>query len=121
MYTQVWTKYLPIIKILLKRAVNGEQFLDLNKPDFERAGIARKSGYKFLIEFSNGRVNNVISASPLAKNLASVLLEDKVVKETFQANDYTIGMNTKFKLNIKYFPKQTTEVEAKTDNEVVTE
>ena len=82
-----------------------EQTLDLNKPDFEKAGIARKSNHKFYIEFSNGRVNNVINSSALAKNLAAVLLEDKVVKETFTKSDYTIAMNTKFQLTIKHFAK----------------
>ncbi|MGB8193103.1 MAG: hypothetical protein WCF67_14340 [Chitinophagaceae bacterium] len=106
MYTQTWVKYLPVIKILIKRAVTSDQLLDLNRHDFEKAGIARKSNHKFSIEFSGGRVNNVISASALAKNLASVLLEDKVVKETFTQNDYTIAMNTKFQLSIKYFSKQ---------------
>ena len=105
MYTQAWTKYLPVIKILLKRAVAGEQSLDLNRSDFEKAGIARKSSHKFHIEFSNGRVNNVISSSALAKNLALVLLEDKVVKETFVQSDYAIGMSTKFQLSIKHLPK----------------
>lgn len=105
MYTKAWTKYLPIIKILLKRAANAEQTLDLNKPDFEKAGIARKSNHKFSLEFSNGRVNNGINSTPLAKNLALVLLEDKTVKETFTKDDYVIAMNTKFQLSIKQLPK----------------
>ncbi|HEY0680464.1 MAG TPA: hypothetical protein VGD17_19415 [Chitinophagaceae bacterium] len=119
MYTQVWMKYLPVIKILLKRSLTSDQLLDLNRPDFERAGIARKSAHKFHIEFSNGRVNNVISASALAKNLAGVLLEDKVVKETFTLNDYTISMNTKFQLSIKYIAKQPVEEEVKQPEELV--
>lgn len=119
MYTQAWMKYLPVIKILLKRAGTGEQLLDLNKPDFERAGIARKASHKFNIEFSNGRVNNVISSSALAKNLAVVLLEDKVVKETFMQNDYTITMNPKFQLNIKQIPKAPVESEEKANAEAV--
>jgi hypothetical protein len=98
-------KYLPVVKILLKRAVAGEQVLNLNRSDFEKAGIARKSNHKFNLEFSNGRVN-VINSSMLAKNLAAVLLEDKVVKETFTLNDYTISMNTKFQMNIKFIAKE---------------
>ena len=44
MYTQIWSKYLPIIKILLKRSANGNQTLELNRIDFERAGTGRKAG-----------------------------------------------------------------------------
>ncbi len=54
---------------------------DLNKIDFERAGSGRKAGYKFTILLSGGRVTNVISGSPLAMDLAAVLLQDPIVKK----------------------------------------
>lgn len=101
MYTQVWTKYLPIIRILLKRSATAEQTLDMNRIDFERAGSGRKAGYKFVIEFRKGRVSNLISSSPLASNLAAVLLLDPVVKDLFQKVDYDISLNTRFQLHIK--------------------
>ena len=101
MYTQVWTKYLPIIRILLKRSATEEQSLDMNRIDFERAGSGRKAGYKFTIEFRKGRVSNLISSSPLASNLAAVLLQDPVVKDLFQKIDYDISLNTRFQLHIK--------------------
>lgn len=104
MYTNVWNKYLPIIRILLKKSAAADQTLDLNLPDFERAGIARKSGYKFNIVFSNGRVDNVIISSPLASNLAQVLLGDPVIKELFTKNVYHVGMNTKFQMSFKCVP-----------------
>ena len=101
MYTQVWTKYLPIIRILLKRSATGDQTLDMNRIDFERAGSGRKAGYKFIIEFRKGRVSNLISSSPLASNLAAVLLADPVVKDLFLKVDYDISLNTRFQLHIK--------------------
>ena len=104
MYVQVWNKYLPIIKILMKRAVNGIQNLDMNRIDFERAGSGRKAGYKFNIEFFKGRVANVISGSPLASDLALVMLGDPVVKTLFKASDYKISLNTKFQLRIEHIP-----------------
>jgi hypothetical protein len=102
MYTQIWNKYLPIIRILMKKSVAGDQTLNMNLIDFERAGVARKSGYKFLIQLSNGRVDNVISSSELAKDLASVLLQDEVVKDLCTRNDYHISMNAKYQLGIKF-------------------
>ncbi|MGZ5133569.1 MAG: hypothetical protein ACXWCG_00410 [Flavitalea sp.] len=101
MYTQVWTKYLPIIRILLKRSATSEQTLDMNRIDFERAGSGRKAGYKFVIELRKGRVSNLISSSPLASNLATVLLADPVVKDLFLKVDYDISLNTRFQLHIK--------------------
>ena len=101
MYTQIWSKYLPIIKILLKRTVNGDQVLDLNRIDFERAGSGRKAGYKFSIEFTKGRVANIISGSALASDLASVMLEDANIKVLLLANHYVVSLNTKFQLSLK--------------------
>ena len=98
MYNMVWKKYLPIINIQLKRASTEERVTDLNRMDFERAGIGRKTGYKFTIQLTNGRVSNVISGSPLAMNLASVLLEDENSKKIMKEHIYEISMNTKFQL-----------------------
>jgi hypothetical protein len=101
MYTQIWSKYLPIIKILLKRTANGDQVLDLNRIDFERAGSGRKAGYKFNIEFNKGRVANIISGSALASDLAFVMLEDANVKTILLENHFTVSLNTKFQLSLK--------------------
>ncbi len=109
MYTQIWSKYLPIIKILLKRTLNGDQVLDLNRIDFERAGSGRKAGYKFSIEFTKGRVANIISGSALASDLAFVMLEDANVKALLLQNHYVVSLNTKFQLSLKNVtPKEET-------------
>ena len=101
MYTHIWLKYLPIIKILMKRSASGDQNLDLNRIDFERAGTGRKAGYKFTIEFTNGRVANVISNSPLAPDLATVILQDDVIKTLLATSNYQVSLNTRFQLSIK--------------------
>ncbi|MBA4167443.1 MAG: hypothetical protein H0X41_07875 [Chitinophagaceae bacterium] len=100
MYVHVWNKYLPIIKILMKKSAAGNQTLDLNRIDFERAGSGRKAGYKFTIELVQGRVANVISGSPLASDLAMVLLQDSASRAILMNNDLNISLNTKFQLAI---------------------
>jgi len=104
MYVHVWNKYLPIIKILMKKSVGGDQTLDLNRIDFERAGSGRKAGYKFNIEFVQGRVANVISGSPLASDLATVLVQDAGARTILAQNDFTVSLNTKFQLAIHHVP-----------------
>ncbi len=101
MYTHIWLKYLPIIRILMKKAAAADQTLALNRIDFERAGSGRKAGYKFNIEFNNGRVANVISVSPLAVDLAAVMLQDQAIKTLFTTANYEVSLNTKFQLSIK--------------------
>ena len=100
MYTQLWNKYLPVIRILLKKTASGEQVLDLNRIDFERAG-SRKAGYKFSIEFNKGKVSNVISGVPLASEFANALLEDAGIRNVLQSGSYIISLNTKFQLTLK--------------------
>lgn len=102
MYNHIWKKYLPIIRILMKKsAAGGDQVLDLNRVDFERAGTGRKAGYKFTIEFTDGKVSNVISGSTLAVHLASVIMEDDSAKQILNEGNYEISLNTKFQLSIK--------------------
>ncbi len=105
MYNHIWKKYLPIIKILLKKSLTAEQILNLNRIDFERAGTGRKAGYKFKIEFTDGKVGNVISGSTLAMHLAQVIMEDDSVKEILNDHNFQVSLNTRFQLLIKNIPK----------------
>ncbi|HSV11005.1 MAG TPA: hypothetical protein VLI68_09565 [Hanamia sp.] len=105
MYNHIWKKYLPIIKILLKKSLAEEQVLTLNRIDFERAGTGRKAGYKFKIEFTDGKVGNVISGSTLAMQLAQVMMEEDSVKEILNEHNFEVNLNTRFQLIIKSIPK----------------
>lgn len=101
MYNHIWKKYLPFINIHLKKSAVEDQVLTLNRVDFERAGTGRKAGYKFTIQLTNWRVSNVISGSPLAMNLAAVLLEDENTKKIIKEKVYEISLNTKFQLTTR--------------------
>lgn len=101
MYTQTWSKYLPVIRILLKRAITEDQTLQLNTSDFQKAAIVRKTGHKFSIGFSNGKSNNIIGLPDIAKDLSSVLLSDPAAKELLKQNEYIISFDTKCQLFLK--------------------
>jgi hypothetical protein len=101
MYTQIWNKYLPVIRILLKKSASGDQLLSLNRDDFERAGTGRKAGYKFTIEFTDGKVSNVISGSELASQLAFAMLDDAATRQVLLGGQFQVILNTKFQLTIK--------------------
>lgn len=104
MYRNVWSKYLPVIRIVMKRALVAEQILTLNAPDFERAGVKRKSGYKFSFRLKAGKLQNVIVELPLASGLATVLLEDEAVREFTQNNEFYFALNAKYQLTIRHIP-----------------
>jgi len=101
MYTYIWNKYLPVIRILLKKSSAGDQLLSLNREDFERAGTGRKAGYKFTIAYADGKVSNVISGSDLASHLASAMLEDEPTKAVLRTGQFEVILNTKFQLTIR--------------------
>ncbi len=100
MYVHVWNKYLPIIKILIKKSAGSDQTLDLNRVDFEKAGTGRKAGYKFTINFNEGRVTNVISGVPLASDLALALQSDPAARALLAPIQIDISLNTRFQLSI---------------------
>jgi hypothetical protein len=104
MYTTVWAKYLPAIRIVMKRARSGAQRLQLNAGDFERVGLKRKSGYPFEMGVRNGRLKNVIIDLPLASDFAQVLLADKNAQELFQDDGFDFSLNSKYELSIRHTP-----------------
>ena len=120
MYTQTWLKYIPVVKILMKRSTTGDQLFNLNVSDFKQAGATRKIGYKFNIDFSEGRIDNIL-ASDLAKDFAAALLDDPNTKELITQNNYQISMNAKFQLTIKFLGKTAAASEKVADEELITE
>jgi hypothetical protein len=122
MFIQTWNKYLPIIKILLKRSVNAEQKLDMNSTDFQRAAAGRKVKYNFSIVLVKGRVQNIEAPPPLAKDLVAVLQQDDTTHSFMRQNELELSMNNSFQLSIKNItppkPEQETEEEAKSEQEV---
>lgn len=104
MVTNVWLKYLPVLRIVLKKSLAADQQFAVNAPDFERAGYKRRSGYKFHVELKDGRLNNVLVDAPVASSLARTLLDDEAIHQLTEGNEFHISMDTKFQLTIKHIP-----------------
>jgi len=98
-YTSVWNKYLPAIQILLKKSAAEDQILGMNRTDFETAAGIRKSGYRFTINFVNGRPDALFNGNELVQSFITVLQNDKV-REHLLKNDYSFTF-TNYKLQIK--------------------
>jgi len=101
MYTHIWLKYLPIIRILLKKSTAGDQNLDLNRIDFERAGIGRKAGYKFSASFVNGRPDLIFTENELVQSFIASLQEDEAIRQHLSQNNYTFSFGSNYQLRIK--------------------
>lgn len=111
MTTNVWIKYLPVLRIVLKRALTAEQQFVLNTPDFARAGFQRKSGYKFLLKLKDGKLDHVIVDMPVASTLATTLIEDKVIQDLLSEHEFHISMNTKYELTVKHIAQRQKQIE----------
>lgn len=101
MFAQAWNKYLPVIKILMKRSSSGDQTLAMNKTDFERAAGGRKAKLTFSLSIINGRNQHYTAPPPVAKDLLTILQEDETTRQLMRGEEFTFSMNTSFQLLIK--------------------
>ena len=100
-YLTTWKKYIPVIRLHLKKSLNEDQSFKLNITDFESAGDRGKSGYSFNIAMENGRVTNNISGSAVARDLYEALKSDEAIKAMLQDKQVKISVGKTFILTIK--------------------
>ena len=102
MFAQTWKKYMPVIAILLKRSAAGEQSLSMNDTDFRRAAGGRKIKFSFSrLQLNNGRINNGMELSPIAKEFAVLLQEGEITRTILKEQQFEFAMNNDFQLSIK--------------------
>ena len=101
MFTHTWKKYLPVIVFLMKRAVRGEQTLDMNATDFERAAGGKKIKLNFsTITLNNGRTNYDAKHPVLVTDLIQVLQESKPAEILMQYQQFSFSMKPNCQLVI---------------------
>jgi hypothetical protein len=100
-YLTTWKRYLPVIRLHLKKSLVEEQQFKLNITDFESAGDRGKSGYSFSLAMENGKVTNNISGSAVARDLYEALKSDDTIKAMLQDKSVKISVGKTFILSIK--------------------
>jgi hypothetical protein len=100
-YLATWKKYIPVIRLHLKKSLTEDQSFKLNITDFESAGDRGKSGYTFNIQMENGKVTNNISGSAVARDLYEALKADEAIKALLQDKSVKISVGKTFMLSIK--------------------
>jgi hypothetical protein len=78
-FLALWTKYLPIIRILLKKSVAEDQQLSLGKMELQSIDNRKNVNFSFSLNISNGKVENRIGVAPIGKDLFDVLNKDPIV------------------------------------------
>ena len=100
-YLTTWKRYLPVIRLHIKKSLVEEQQFKLNITDFESAGDRGKSGYTFNITMENGKVINNISGSAVARDLFEALKSDEIIKGMLSDKHVKISVGKSFMLTIK--------------------
>src|SRR3569832_104545 len=100
MYTYTWKKYLPVIRILLKRSATAEQTITLNRTDFEKNSKLRKPNCSFSVEIAKGRIAGVNPPVP-ARDLLVILQEDEALKDLLRQHRFAISLTNDFSFTIK--------------------
>jgi len=100
-YLTTWKRYIPVIRLHLKKSLTEEQQFKLNITDFESAGDRGKSGYTFNVTLENGKVMNNISGSAVARDLVEALKADDAIKLMLQNKSIKISVGKSFMLSIK--------------------
>ncbi len=99
MHTYTWKKYLPVIRLLIKKSATAEQMVTLNRTDFETNKL-RKPSCSFAAEIVNGRMAT-LNASAHAKDLLWVLTQDIPTDTLLRKRHFIINFNSDFQLSIK--------------------
>lgn len=100
MYTYTWKKYLPVIRLLLKKSATEEQAVTLNRIDFEKTTKLRKPTCSFSVEVRKGRSKGFNPPVP-ARDLLEILMQDSVAENLLRTQEYAISLNSDFQLSIK--------------------
>ncbi len=95
-YIPLWKRFLPVIKIQLKKSLIKTETLQMNQTNFTATGDRESSGYTFNLEIEKGKVKNDISGTAVARDLYAVLNDDSALKEFFQDKHLKISMGKRF-------------------------
>ncbi len=100
-YTNLWKRYLPVIRILMKRSISESQTLRLQKHEFVVTGEREVSGYGFNLELDNGKATSNISGSAVARDLRDVIVQDPNAQEIISRRKFKLNLDSNFVLHIQ--------------------
>jgi hypothetical protein len=101
MYTQLWKKYLPVIRLLLKKTTDGPQKLQLYKHEFESTGARNKLGYIFSLELVNGKPINKSAATAVSNDLYRLLTDNEATSTWLKDQSIKINVAKSCELTIQ--------------------
>jgi hypothetical protein len=98
-YLQLWMKYIPVIRLLLKRSECENQKLQLYKHEFENGG-KDKTGYAFGFDMINGKVLNNVRSTAVATDLLQMLDNNSDIRNWLKEHNVRFSMDKTLELHI---------------------
>ena len=99
MYTYTWRKYLPLIRLLLKKSATATQTVALNQTDFLKFSKSRKPALTFTIDIREGKYS-VLKLPSIAAELLEILMEDPASRTLIRAGQYNLTLAKNYQLVI---------------------
>lgn len=109
MYTQLWKKYLPVIRLLLKKTTDGDQKLQLYKHEFESTGARNKLGYIFALEMVNGKPINKSNKTAVSNDLCILISENEAIATWMKEQHIKISVNRACEMTFALIAKRAVE------------
>ena len=97
----LWTKYLPAMRILLKKAMTEEQQLTFSKIELQAVDNRKNANFSFDLAISNGKLESTLGISSMGKDLFNVLYGDLAIRSFMLDKKIMIQMNRSSLLTFK--------------------
>lgn len=101
-YTNIWLNTIPTILEILEE---GETIGSIELNSFEFSKVGNRKNYSFNLEFNEGSVNNNISGSAVARDLAAVLSKSSSIKSILTTGYFKFRMDKNYTLWISKLGK----------------
>ena len=100
-YLHLWMKYAAVIRVLLKKTDNENQKLQLYKHEFENSGHKQNTNFTFSFDLINGRAQNIVSTTAIARDLWQVLDNNSATKNWLKERKIKISIGKTFELQFE--------------------
>jgi hypothetical protein len=123
LYYPLWRKYLAVIAVQMKNAVNGEREITIPKTELNALGERKISEFLFRLEIKNAKVLTNIRGVNMAKDFVDILNESKTIRTLLENGHFTFGMAKDYilRINVVNTPVETEAVEAQVQAEITPE
>ena len=108
-FSALWTKYLPVLRIMLKKSIADEQQVAVGKLELNAADSRKNANYVFKVEIVKGKIVSTIGNKIISKDLLNVLNSDPLMRAFMADKQIYLSMDKSSQLTLKTGHLQTEE------------